>query len=419
MSHLHMTDLALKSLAKNPPPPPCQREYFDDPARGVRGLMVKHSYGGSLTWYVMHYEGGKSKLFKLGKYPVLKLAPARQAALDFLANPKKAIVEADPKAEAPKTFVQIVDKFFAIYVAKNKLRTAKVIRQRIDKHLIPTFKDYEFASIRRRDLVKVLDQVEEDHGTAMADAILGIFQAIANWHCSRDEDYKTPIGPKMKRSKTKRKRERVLDDPELKAFWAATGELGTFGAILRVLLLTGQRRSKVCSMKRTDIKDGVWHIHTEENEKPNPGLIKLPKLVIAIIEAQPRLDNQTPYLFPGARCRRPFNAFGQFAIKLDKMMHKSLPDMKPHTIHDLRRTMRTRLSRIGVEPHIAERCLGHIVGNANEKIYNQHPFYDEMSKAFAAFAAHIHELVTPPPANVVKLSGRRKQKQQQIAPANG
>jgi integrase len=238
----------------------------------------------------------------------------------------------------------------------------------------------------------------------MADAILGIFRSIANWVSSRDEDYRSPIGPKMARSKAK-SRDRVLNDDELRVFWAATGKLGTYGVIARVLLLTGQRRQKVTMMKWTDIKHGVWHLDTEENEKPNCGRIKLPSLALTLIEAQPRL-NRTPYIFAGERERSAFNAFGQYAIKLDELMRAELPDMKRHTLHDLRRTMRTRMSQIGIEPHIAERCLGHIVGNQIERTYDRHDFFPEMSAAFDLLASHIREIVQPPPANVVPLKRR-------------
>src|ERR1700738_1862572 len=113
MPHLHMTDLKLKSLAKTPPEKPKQIDYFDDVTKGgVRGLLLKHSFGGTLTWYVMFYEEGKSKLFKLGKYPVLKLAPARQAALDFLADPKK---HTENRA-SPDTFGVVVEKFLELHV---------------------------------------------------------------------------------------------------------------------------------------------------------------------------------------------------------------------------------------------------------------------------------------------------------------
>src|ERR1700730_1746227 len=136
MPHLHLTDLKLKSLANHPPAKPKQIDYFDDVTKGgVRGLLLKHSYGGTLTWFVMYYEGAKSKVFKLGKYPVLKLAPARQAALAFLGNPKEHV----EKREPPKTFANVVEEYFTFHVAQEHLRTAKVIRQRIEKHLMPTF----------------------------------------------------------------------------------------------------------------------------------------------------------------------------------------------------------------------------------------------------------------------------------------
>lgn len=401
MPRLHMTDMSIRNL--KPPPPPKQEDYFDDPAMGgVQGLMMRISYGGTKAWYCMFYEGGKSKLFKLGRYPVLKLQKARQQALAFLADPKKHTEKQAP----PETFEKIATDFLRLHVAKSKLRTAKVIEQRMKKHLLPTFKDTDFAAIRRRDLTALLDEIEEEHGAAMADAILSIFRSIANWHSSRDEDYRSPIGPKMKRSKAK-PRSRTLTDDELRLFWTVTGSMGTFGALARVILLTGQRRSKVNFMKWSDIKAGTWHLETAENEKPNCGRIKLPKPVLAIIEAQPRID-RNPFVFTGERGRGAFNSFGQYAIALMKEMRAVLPEMPTHTMHDLRRTMRTRLSRIGIEPHVAERCLGHIVGNQIERTYDHHDFHDEMTQAFEAFAAHVISTVQPPPPNVVRLPrGRR------------
>lgn len=205
--------------------------------------MLLHSYGGAKSWHIMHYEDGKSKLFKLGRFPTLGLSDARQKALDFLRDPK-AHTE---KPTTPDTFEHVVEQFFKIYVAKKGLRTAKIMRQRIDKHLMPAFKDREFASIRRKDLIAVLDQIEEEHGASMHDAILATFRSIVTFYSSRDEDYRSPLGPKMKHYDGK-PRERVLDDNELKAFWTATSTLGCFGTLVRVLLLTGQRRQKVAIM---------------------------------------------------------------------------------------------------------------------------------------------------------------------------
>jgi integrase len=311
MPIIHMTDLKLKNL--KPPPAPKQISYFDDPAKGgVRGLLLLHSYGDTKTWFVMHYESGKSRLFRLSRYPVLKLGDARQAALDFLRDPK-AYTE---KQTTPDTFEKVAGDFFKLHVEKKKLRTAKILKQRLDKHLMPTFKNREFVSIRRKDLIAVLDRIEEEHGASMHDAILALFKSIVTFYSSRDEDYRSPLGPKMKRYQGK-SRSRVLNDDELRAFWKATATLGTFGALARVLLLTGQRRQKVTMMRWDDISEaGMWSLATEPGEKPNVGMIQLPKMVLDLIMAQPN-QHRNPYVFAGERKRksRVFNAFGTHATR--------------------------------------------------------------------------------------------------------
>ncbi|WP_246550510.1 tyrosine-type recombinase/integrase [Bradyrhizobium liaoningense] len=396
-----MTERWVRDL--QPPPKPQQVEYFDDVAKGgVQGLILRHSHGGARTWACMYYEEGKSRTIKLGRYPVLTLAEARDAARKFLQDPQEAIEQRTPS----DSFDKVVLDFIALNVKKRQLRSAKVIEQRIAKHLTPEFKGREFASIRRRDLSRLLDKIELENGAAMADAVLGIFRQIANWVESRDEDYRSPVGKKMRRSDSK-PRDRVLSDDELRAFWWATGELGTFGALARTLLLLGQRRQKVALMKWTDLRGDVWHLATATREKANVGRIKLPRMVLDIIETQPRL-NHNPYVFAGSRKSGAFNAFGQFAIALDRKMREKLPDMPEFTIHDLRRTNRTRLSRIGIDREVAERCLGHIVGNQIERTYARHDFFDEMTRAFQALADHVRDLVAPAPPNVVSLKGKKR-----------
>jgi integrase len=404
---MHLTDKKLQNLKL--PPDRQQESYFDDPAHsGVRGLFLHVSHGGTKTWRVMYYEaGGKSKTFMLGRYPVLSLAAARQGALAFLGDPKAAI-EAKKPSKRADSFAQVSEDYLTEHIDAEKKRTAKIIRQQINKHLLPEFKNFKFADVRRAELAPLLARIQKKHGPSMADTILSLFRSIANWYRdNRDEYYSSPYTKALKKIKRKRIRDRVLTDDEIKVFWSVTANMGTFGSLLRVLLLTGQRRSKAVTLKWTDIRDGVWHIHTEEGEKPNPGKIKLPAMVLDIIKAQPRLD-KNPFVFAATRGRGPFNAFSQFVQTLEQEMLKSLPDMRPHTVHDLRRTMRTRLSKIGIPLHIAERCIGHSVGNEREKEYDHHDFEPEMTKAFDAFARHIQEIVTPPPANVVRLSQNRR-----------
>jgi integrase len=421
-----LTDAALRSLLKNPPPQGTQTDYFDDPAKGgLRGLFVKHSYGGTLTWYLMWYDKGKSKAHKLGRYPALTLAVARNEAKrlqvelnddpDHLTKRRQAEIEADAKR---LTFAMVVATFEKLYIAKNGLRTGKVMMQQINKHLMPKFAEREFKTIKRLEIAEHLDVIEEQHGAAMANSVLAVFRSIAGFHASRDNEYNSPIVKQMKRYKPK-PRTRVLDDAEIKAFWAASAKLGVYGALARIGLLTGQRKAKLANMKWSDIRDGIWTLGHEEREKPNAGKIKLPALALSIIESQPRLD-KNPYVFPAMHKRaKPFNAFGQFAIILTKAEREIIPDMPSHTLHDLRRTFRTKCSELGIARDTAERCIGHTIGSIVERTYDQHKYFNATSHAFATVAQHVQTLVDPPPSNVVSLRRERAQGRRARTPASG
>lgn len=421
MPRLRMTDLAIKNLKT--PPKPEQQDYFDDPAGkgGVRGLLLRHSYGGTKTWRVMVYRNGVSQSFALGRYPVLKLSEARDAAIEFARNYKKT---GSPKpAKSPPTFSEVADDYLAKYVnaptadRDHALRTASVIKQRIDKHLRPKFKHYEFSAIGRAELAELLDEVQENHKRPMAQAVLTIFKSIASWYEVNDNHYRSPVVRKMRRYRSK-SREHVLTDAEIRAFWSATGDLGIFGGMCRVLLLTGQRRTKVNMMQWDHIKDGIWDIRKEPGEKGNPGLIKLPQMALDIIEAQPRLKNN-PYIFSGLRGRGPFNSIGQYTDLLFELEKTNLPEMRPHTTHDLRRTFRTRLSELEISRDTSERCIGHKVGGDVENTYDRYEYFKEKTEAFQKFADHIAALIIPPPANVVPLTGRRRPQRASIRAVQG
>ena len=159
----------------------------------------------------------------------------------------------------------------------------------------------------------------------------------------------------MRRTNAKeRARSRILDDNEIKAVWRTAEANGTFGAFIRLCLLTGQRREKILAMKWEDISDGVWTIQRVAREKGTAGSLQLPTAALAIINMQPRYASN-PYVFATK---------GDFYIQ-GVSRSKSVFDKKAGvtnwTIHDLRRTARSLMSRAGVRPDIAERVLGHAI----------------------------------------------------------
>jgi integrase len=219
------------------------------------------------------------------------------------------------------------------------------------------------------------------------------------WHQSRDENYVSPIVKGMRRNQPIA-RARILNDNEIRSLWEACTEVNdVYGALVKVALLTAQRRDKVATMRWDDLKDGEWSIRVENREKGTPEKLKLPALALKVIEHQQRIAGN-PYVFPG-RGKTAINSFSQRKDELDA----KLPDMEPWVFHDLRRTARSLLSRARVLPHIAERVLGHAIRGV-EGVYDRHSYEDEKAEALNRLAALVQTIINPPPENVVQMRGR-------------
>ena len=269
------------------------------------------------------------------------------------------------------------------------------------KYVYPKWRDRKFVEIGRKDVRDLLLTIE---GRVQADRVLGTLRLIMQWQQAGDDYDTCPIVKGMTRSKPKeRARSRILDDAEIRSVWQACDAVnGSFGAFVKLLLLCGQRRGKVATMRWDDLADGVWTVRKEPREKGTPGAIKLPPMAMDIISQRPRLASN-PYVFAG-RGRAPANAFAVGKRELDAELP---PDMKPWVLHDLRRTARSLLSRAGVVPHISERVLGHALPGV-EGIYDRHGYEPEIAEALGELAGLLGHIVNPPADNVVPLRAKRK-----------
>ena len=198
----------------------------------------------------------------------------------------------------------------------------------------------------------------------------------------------------MRRTNPKaRARSRILEDDELRALWAAAEANRVFGALVRVALLTGQRREKIISMRWEDIVDGEWRVPASDREKNTTGAIVLPQAALDIINAQPRFASN-PYVFAGIG-GNPIGGTSYRKAKLDKQAEGF-----GWTLHDLRRTARSLMSRAGVRPDIAERVLGHTIRGV-EGVYDRYSYREEKAHALRALAALVDSIANPPGGKVV------------------
>jgi integrase len=333
---------------------------------------------------------GKQVWATIGSAELFTIAEAREKAREALKRVKAGRSASEPPPTKPATFEAVAEQWLARHVRVNGLRSEREINRLLRSHILPAWRDRPFLSVRRSDVAALLDHVEDNHSPRQADYILNVVRSIMNWFATRHDDYTPPIVRGMRRqSQGAQARARILTDDELRAIWHAAEANGTFGAIVRLCLLTAQRRTKVAGMRWADITiDGEWTIPKEAREKDTAGSLVLPEAALIIIRAQSRLGDN-PFVFAGRGVGR-FNGFGKSKARLDT----ALPGLPPWVLHDLRRTARSLMARAGVRPDIAERVMGHAIAGV-EGVYDRHSYREEKADALRRLAALIEGIVHP------------------------
>jgi integrase len=180
-------------------------------------------------------------------------------------------------------------------------------------------------------------------------------------------------------------RDRVLSYDELVAIWRATGSDHPFHAIVRLLLLTGQRREEVGGMdwSEIDLEAGLWALPAIRAKNRRQHVVPLSAPALAILAARP---SRSGLIFPN-RYHKPYSGW---SAALDKLRDElGLPYWR---LHDLRRSLVTHMSEdLRVAPHIIESIVNHITGfrAGVAGVYNKALYMDERRQALAAWADHL------------------------------
>jgi integrase len=371
-----------------------------------RGLYLRVPPEGPITFAVaVRDQYGKKPWVKVGSTADMGIDAARDRARTVIRRIRDGLPAFEPVAVKPDSYEAVATKWLELYVAKKGLRSAPEIERLLRNFVLPVWGKRDFVSIRRSDISKLLDSIEKDSAWN-ADHVLSVIRKISKWHATRDDTYNSPFVEGMRRTRTEdRERDRILTDDELRAVWQAAEANGTFGALVRVLLLTAQRRGAVVGMKWDDLKDdGVWEIATEDRMKGTADAVQLPAQALAIIEAQPKFKSN-PYVFAAARGDGPLNGFNKRKSSFDKAC-----GVFDWTLHDLRRTARSLMSRAGVTDEHAEHTLGHKLQGV-KRVYNRYDFFKEKSDTLAKLAT-LSESIVHPRENVVPMTPAAKRKGQ-------
>jgi integrase len=390
-------------------------------AKAPRGFGVRVTAAGARAFVLNYRLRSREHRFTIGAWPDWSALKAVREARNLRQRVDRGENPLEDRTASPAvaSVSSILDEFVTRYVRNPKQplrqRTADEYESAFNRLVKPRIGKLGIYEVRRSHIIKMLDEIEDTNGPVAADRTLAYVRKAFNWYATRDDQFNVPVVRGMARVKPKeRARTRILSDDEIRIIWPVLDRAGTFGAFVKTLLLTAQRRDEVAHMRRQEIgSDGIWTISAARYKTKNPNFVPLSKAARAVIAAQPNRDD-CDYVFP-SRAKTPYSGYSKSKAKLDEAV---LAEMKkgvkrgakvepvPNwTLHDLRRTAKTLMVRAGVRPDISERVLGHVIAGV-EGTYDRHSYANEKRHALEKLAEMIECIVNPSPSNVEPLADR-------------
>jgi integrase len=365
----------------------------------VRGFGVRRQSDGA-SYVIKYRTAGRQRFVTIGPHgapwtPELARREAKRL-LGLVAGGKDP---ADEKAQASLQAADTLGKIADQYLRHAKHAQRPRTYSETERYLLVSFKPLHSVSVfalRRRHVASRLSAIASEQGPVSADRARAALSAMFNWAIREGLELAANPVFGTNRPAEPRSRERVLTDAELKAIWSACSD-DDYGRIVRLLILTAQRRGEVGGMRWSELNtvERLWTIPGIRTKNHREHTVPLSKAALALIEAQPR-RNDRDFLFGNSQ--RGYSAWTQSKAALDARI-----EVAPWTIHDLRRTAATVMAdRLGVLPHIVEAILNHASGHRSgvAGVYNRARYAEEMRTALGRWADHVARIVAGRPTSI-------------------
>lgn len=381
------------------------------PDAHMPGLYLVVQPTGAKSWAVRYRRTGQPRKHTLGTYPAIDLKSARALAGSAL----RAVAEGrDPAREkalertiVPDTVEAVAVRFIDLHCRRaNRPRTLEGTQQLLDLHVLPRWRRRLIKDIARRDVLELLDGIVEGGRPVAANRVLTAIRKLFNWAIERDIIAASPCAG-VKPPTPEQSRDRVLSDSELRNVWLASNGIGgPFGTLVKLLVLTGQRRDEVARMEwcEVDLDARLLTLPKERSKNGQRHEIPLSSLAIEILQTLPRIGDRFVLTTDGVT---PSSNYGANKKRLDALLP---PDMPAWWLHDIRRTVASGMARLGVNLPVIEKVLNHASGSFGGivSVYQRHDFAEEKRRALDAWGAFVTDLVdNQPRKNVVALQKLR------------
>jgi integrase len=288
--------------------------------------------------------------------------------------------------DSTTTLSEAFDTFKRTHTAKNRISTSKETERLIERHLITRLGDTPLAGITTTEIAGIIDKLHKTPGTAFH--LFAAARLFFRWAVKRRLLGRSPIDG-LPAPSAPQSRDRVLSSAELTTVFRASDDGSIFGAIIRLLILSGQRRSQIAALRGEyidrDKRIITWPASAMKANQPHA--IPITPMITGVLRDLPREG----YVFPARGKETPFNGFSKSKQSFDK----KLEGVNPYVIHDLRRSVASGLQSLGVPIAHTEALLAHRSGSfaGIVAVYQRHSYLPEMKAALEAWETHLSSLL--------------------------
>ncbi|QBR83839.1 site-specific integrase [Legionella israelensis] len=380
---------------------------YDLREKSGKGFGITIFPSGEKSFIYIYHFGGRKRRMTLGKYPHCSLADARRLhreALAVLESSKDPAVEKQKRKIAVRdssTIGGLIDEYIEKWAKPNK-RSWRADERCLNKDIRPVWGKRKVSEITRRDIILLLDNIKDRGAPIQANRVLACVSKMFNFAIERDITPNNPCAGVKPVAKENR-RDRVLTDEEIRILWQGLDQTTTSDSTqhiicmseqvklaLKLQLVTAQRKGEVISAEWTefDLISGWWVIPANKSKNNLAHRVPLSRLAISLLKEIKDLSNNSHFLFP--------SKFKDTHIKATSVDHavrrSSFDGVKPWTPHDLRRTVASHITSIGIPRLVVSKILNHSETSVTA-IYDRHGYDNEKRNALEAWAKRLQEII--------------------------
>jgi integrase len=380
----------------------------------VPGLAVRIYPTGRKVFIIQYRaEGGgrqaPQRRLALGEVGSISLSDARKAArkkLGAVAGGDDPSLERKEARRKDRERLQPALDAYEASMARRRVVKRTEVMSLLRRELLRPLGNVDLGALTRNDLVKRIAAVEASGRPGAAQELRKVGAVFLGWAAETGLISVSPLAGWRRKRRTRAERlerpGRALADREIPIIWNAANDAGwPFGPYLQMLLLLGQRRTETALMawRGLDLEASVWTVPAKITKSGREHRVPLPAQAIAILKLLPRMA-RTDLLFPGHR-GAPMTGWSKRLPPVYRAT--AAAGMEPWTPHDLRRTVRTGLGKLGVEPVIAEMLLNHAISDDLAARYDRGEYWHQRCEAAARWAKHVMELCGGSMAAIIQL----------------